>query len=88
MQESMEMMSNMMNMFNNSNFYSQVDEMYGDLCSFGTGSMSIMEDDEFLVRFNTHHISEFYIRENNKGFIDEIYRKFTTWWWAEGMSSK
>lgn len=66
----------MMNMFNNSNFYSQVDEMYGDLCSYGTGCMSINEDPEMVVRFNTHHISEYYIRENNKAFVDEVYRKF------------
>jgi len=41
----------MANVFNNSNFHTQVHEMYLDLCSFGTGSMSIDEDDEMVARF-------------------------------------
>lgn len=66
----------MMGVFNNSNFHTQVHEMYLDLCSFGTGCMSIDEDDETVVKFLTHHISEFMIRTNKNNIVDEVYRKF------------
>ena len=64
------------NVMNNSNFQTEVHQYYLDLTCLGTSSMSIEEDDEMIVRFSTKHIREVYVSENNKGVIDEVYRKF------------
>jgi hypothetical protein len=66
----------MLGVLNNSNFHTHTHELYGDLCSFGTSAMSIEEDDQFVVRFNSHHISNFLLTSNHKGVIDELYREF------------
>ena len=36
----------------------------------------IEEDKEDIVRFSSRHIKELFIMENDKGFVDTIYRKF------------
>lgn len=61
---------------NNSNFQTEVHELYLDLCCFGTGNMTVEEDDEFVVRFSAKHISEVFLCENSKGQVDEVYRCF------------
>lgn len=62
------------NVLNNSNFQTEVHQMYLDECSIGTAAMSILEDDEAVVLFGARHIKEVYVAENNKGVIDELYR--------------
>lgn len=68
----------MIQAMNNTNFQTEVHEFYIDLCGFCTGSMFIHEqdegDDDFL--FQTLFIKEIFIRENNKGIVDEVYRVF------------
>ena len=64
------------NLMNNSNFQTEVHQYYLDLTSFGTAPMSIEEDDELIVRFAARHLKEIYVAENNKGYIDEVYREF------------
>jgi hypothetical protein len=62
--------------FNRSNFQQEVFECYHDLIAFGTACLMIEEDREDIVRFSSRHIKELYIMENDKGFVDTIYRKF------------
>ena len=66
------------NVLNNSNFQTEVHELYIDLPSIGTGCMMIEEDDEDIVRFSTKFIADYYIAENNKGEVDQVYRE---WHW-------
>ena len=61
---------------NNSNFQTEIHELYLDEGSFGTGVMSIERDKETVVRFNARHIKDCWIEENNKGQIDTLYRVF------------
>ena len=61
---------------NNSNFQTEVHQNYLDLCCIGTACMSIEEDDEDVIRYSAKHIKEFFISENHKGKIDEVYREF------------
>lgn len=68
----------MHNTMNNSNFQTEVHEYYIDNVAFGTSCMTIEEDDSVIVRFGTRHFNEYMIKENNKGFVDEIYRR---WKW-------
>lgn len=65
----------MIRAFNQSNFETEVHEMYVDLVVFGTGCMFIEMDNETL-RFSTRHISEFYVQENQFGIVDTVFRKY------------
>jgi len=66
----------MHNILNNSNFQTEVHEVYLDEVVLGTAFMHMDEDDETVVRFHANHIAEMFAVEGNKGFIDEVYRKF------------
>lgn len=57
---------------NNSNFQTEIHELYLDLVSFGTGLMGIDKDDETVVRFRTSPIYESFVEENNKGVVDVV----------------
>ena len=59
-----------------SNFQTEIFENYHDLIAFGTSCLFIEEDKDDIVRFSARHIKEIYITENEKGFVDTIYRKF------------
>lgn len=61
---------------NNSNFQTEMHEVYLDLACFGTATMIIEEDDRDLIRFSARQIKEIFVAENNKGVIDEVYRMF------------
>jgi len=67
----------MHNVLNNSNFQTEVHELYLDLCGFGTGAMSIESDNDKVVRFKTHIIDSIFVAENNLGVIDQVYREFS-----------
>jgi hypothetical protein len=62
--------------FNNSNFQTEVHELYLDLCSFGTGCMLVEEDKKDIVRFKTKFIRDYYIAENYYGKVDQIYYEY------------
>jgi hypothetical protein len=62
--------------FNRSNFQQEIFELYHDLIAFGTAALFIADDDENELRFKNIHISEIYITENEKGFVDSLTRKF------------
>ena len=63
---------------NNSNFQTEVAEMYLDITSLGTGCQHIEESDENIVRFMTYFIKEYYIGEDYHGRVSELDRK---WKW-------
>jgi hypothetical protein len=65
-----------------SNFNSEVNELYLDLCCFGTAAMLVetgKTDNQDILNFRTVHLSEVAIAENVDGQVDTIYRslKFT-----------
>ena len=70
----------MYDVFNQTNFNTEVHELYLDLCSIGTGCLFVEEGNkgfkEDAIHFQTLHISEFYIHENVSGYIDTLYRKY------------
>lgn len=61
---------------NNSNFQTEVQEFYLDLAGFGTGDMSVEEDDEEIIRFGSRPLKEIFIEENSKGRVDSVYRLY------------
>lgn len=66
---------------NNSNFQTEVHEMFLDETAFGTGFLMMEEDDEEVVRFTARPIYEARIAENRKGIVDKVYHCFK--WTAE-----
>lgn len=67
------------NVLNNSNFQTEVAEMYLDITSFGTGCQHIEESDENVVRFMTYFIKDYYIDEDYHGRVSTLYRE---WKWT------
>ena len=65
----------MMRAFNQSNFETEVHELYVDLVVFGTGCMFV-EMDKGQIRCSTRHISEFYVQEEPYGIVDTVFRKY------------
>ena len=61
-----------------SNFNSQAHELYLDLGSFGTGVMMVQDLPGQAITFRTFHLADCYIQENDKGFVDTLYRKYKT----------
>ncbi len=66
----------MYNVFNNSNFQTEIHEVYIDLGSIGTACMYMGEHDESVVHFSARPMKEIFIEENNLGLIDTVYRCF------------
>ena len=70
----------MYNVFNSTNFNSEVHELYLDLVSIGTGCLFVEEGkkgfDVDLINFRCMHIAEYYIQENVMGVVDTLYRKY------------
>jgi len=66
--------------FNETNFNTEVHEMYLDLCSIGTGALFVEEGNKGYdidgIHFNCLHIAEYYIQENINGKVDTLYRKY------------
>ncbi len=60
----------------NSNFQTEMHEVYLDLGAIGTACMYMGEDEEDLIHFSARPIKEIYPEENNKGLIDKVDRVF------------
>jgi len=65
----------MIQAFNQSNFETEIHEMYVDLVVFGTGCMFCEMSDGDL-RFSTRHISEYYVTEDRFGVVNAVYRLY------------
>lgn len=61
---------------NNSNYHTEVHELYIDLVTAGTACMYIEEDEEYFMRFKTLSLREVYIKENSKGIVNCLYRPY------------
>lgn len=59
----------------NSNFYSQVMEMYLDRGAFGTAMMSLQEsyDPRSCLNFKSHNIGTYSIEESPDGYVDIVF---------------
>ena len=66
----------MQQVFQRSNFQQEIFELYHELLAFGTSAMFFSDDVDDDLRFKTIHISEIFITENEKGFVDSLTRRF------------
>ena len=82
------------NVFAGSNFGNEIHESYLDDASIGTSIFYIEKDPKDIVRFQTRHISECCIAEDNKGRVDTVFRSFqmtarqATQTWGENAGEK
>lgn len=60
-------------LINNSNFHSEIHELYLDLGCLGTGTIRVLQDLEDVFRFKSRPIYAYWIKEDEKGIIDTIY---------------
>lgn len=63
-------------MLNNTNFQTEIHEIYLDLGAIGTACLYMGEDEDNVLHFAARPIKEVFIDENNKGLIDTVYRSF------------
>lgn len=61
---------------NQSNFQTEIHEIYLDLGSIGTASLRIESDPDTVVRYYSEPIYELVLRENNRGMIDFVSREY------------
>lgn len=61
---------------NNSNFQTEIHEIYLDLGAIGTSCMYIGEDEKNVVHFAARPMKEIFVDENNLGRIDCVDRVF------------
>ena len=70
----------MYEIYNESNFNTEVHELYLDLTSIGTGAIFVEEGNKGFhnegIHFNCLHIAEYFIQENINGKVDTLYRKY------------
>jgi hypothetical protein len=66
----------MQQVYQRSNFQQEIFELYHELLAFGTSAMFIKDDVKDDLRFKTIHISEIFITEDEKGYVDSLLRKF------------
>lgn len=61
---------------NDSNFQTEIHEVYLDLGSIGTGCIRIEEDEEDIVRYYSEPIYDVILKENSKGKVDFVSREY------------
>lgn len=74
----LEMVQNRMNdVMNKSNWYQSLPIVYGQLGTFGTTAMSLLEDDEDVIRTHPFPIGSYYLSNSDRLQVDTVYRKFS-----------
>ncbi len=62
--------------FAKSNFYKCMNQLYGELGTFGTANMAILEDFDDVIRCQVHTIGSYMLAISNKNIVDTMYREF------------
>ena len=66
----------LMTTFGESNLYTTLISVYGDYAAFGTGGMQVDADIINVFRFTPLTIGSYFIGEDERGDVSEIYREF------------
>lgn len=61
----------------NTNFQTEIHEIYTDLGAVGTAALYMGEHDDRVIHFAARAMKEIFIDENNLGQIDTVYRNFS-----------
>lgn len=60
--------------FSKSNFYNSLHQLYGDLGTFGTGTMVIDSDYDDVIRCTVFAPGEYYLAGSYRGWVNGVYR--------------
>ena len=60
---------------NNSNFATEINELYQDLVGFGTGCLYVGEHPDMMIYFDAIELRQVYIAEDAYGQIDTVFRE-------------
>ena len=63
----------MHNVLSNSNFHTELHEVYLEMPSIGTACMFVDEDDRSLVRFSAKPIEDYLLDEDRFGRVNQVY---------------
>lgn len=66
----------MLTVFNRSNLYNVLPTHYGDMGTFATAAMAIIEDDRELFRAFSYPIGSYALGVNNRGIVDIFTREY------------
>lgn len=67
--------TSLLDLLERSNFYNQLEMMFGDELVFGTSAMGIFEDEDKTIRCQTFPIGSFAIAQDAKGVVDTFVRE-------------
>lgn len=68
--------SRMNDMFNKSNLYQSLPIIYAQLGTYGVAAMSVMEDDEDIIRTYPFPIGSYFLANSARLSVDTVFRKF------------
>lgn len=71
-----EVTQRMRDVFTKSNLYNVLPVAYMEMGTFGTGAISVEEDDEEVVRFDAFTVGQYYLANGPRGTVDTFYREF------------
>ena len=78
----LEVVQNRMNdMFNKSNLYQSLPQLYGSLGTYSTGAMAVLEDDEDIIRTMPFPIGSYYLANSPRGSEQAIQIGLLRGWW-------
>ena len=63
--------------FNGSNYYQALPQVYTQLGDFGTAAMIILEDDKDVIRCHAMPIGSFYLASDSAGRVNALYREYS-----------
>ena len=61
------------NVLGNTNFHTELHEVYLEMPSLGTSCMFVDEDDRDVVRFSTKPIEDYLLGEDKMGVVNQVY---------------
>lgn len=67
----------MFEVYARSNFYNALPTLYGDILGFGTGTMSLLEDMEDVIRCFGFPLGSYVLATSERGNVDTFMREFT-----------
>ena len=63
--------------FNGSNYYQAIPQVYTQIGDFGTAAMIILEDDKDVIRCHTMPVGSFYLAADGAGRVNALYREYS-----------
>lgn len=63
--------------FAKSNLYKELNPLYGEIGTFGTGSLGLFKDFRTVLRARQHTIGSYFLATDSNGRVDTHYREYT-----------